>query len=655
MGDTTFFIESSDLKQYDLATLYEFFGIDVEEEDEDLVGGKGQTPTPLETGTNILEQIFPDIETFLWYLVYQQEGHNKIYQNKLSLILSLINDTRLNPKKFPKSIQVFKDIDAKILAWSKNDVKEVEIDRQISKNSKRKGKRKGKKGSAKQSQKSNEKEAEETAEGNENGSETSSESSGEGDDESNFEETETPKILQDRIKIFYFTIEGRLQMALNDPVIFETILTGPRENKTVSEFVDSPFAHEPNKFSQFLTYQNFAAFDDVKIRHEGKEIYGRIKDFGYRANFENKTVEKIVNIHPYVLRDEIVLDFDHFSSFPVESLKNIVEIKMCKKILRNQQLMEFEPANRLKERINLYQGYDPDTGLYISIFYDKFIKAPTRYSSLGGLYMKVLNQKLKDQKLLENVFLLTLIPNGGDFFAVWSVYKNEILNLERKGVQFFNPKTKKSQIFYVRLGLMKADAPQRCANLDHVGVTASLVCPRCGATKADIWNEKFDCVTCHHRHGLIESIIALKNSLSSEEFEKVKKAFGFHGNNDMYEGMNFDEFMLTAIEPYHLLFLGILRLFFKQSIKQLNVYQRDLVNLLMRVFPFPRGFPKIHFDVTSATKNFSMSIMFQVVLAFPYILLTLAVTEKKGEKKKQEHPAIARILVQDQCLVAKTF
>jgi len=306
---------------------------------------------------------------------------------------------------------------------------------------------------------------------------------------------------------------------------------------------------------------------------------------------------------------------------------------MCKKILRNQQLMEFEPANRLKERINLYQGYDPDTGLYISIFYDKFIKAPTRYSSLGGLYMKVLNQKLKDQKLLENVFLLTLIPNGGDFFAVWSVYKNEILNLERKGVQFFNPKTKKSQIFYVRLGLMKADAPQRCANLDHVGVTASLVCPRCGATKADIWNEKFDCVTCHHRHGLIESIIALKNSLSSEEFEKVKKAFGFHGNNDMYEGMNFDEFMLTAIEPYHLLFLGILRLFFKQSIKQLNVYQRDLVNLLMRVFPFPRGFPKIHFDVTSATKNFSMSIMFQVVLAFPYILLTLAVTEKKGEKK----------------------
>jgi hypothetical protein len=52
----------------------------------------------------------------------------------------------------------------------------------------------------------------------------------------------------------------------------------------VSEFVDSPFAHEPNKFSQFLTYQNFAAFDDVKIRHEGKEIYGRIKDFGYRVS-----------------------------------------------------------------------------------------------------------------------------------------------------------------------------------------------------------------------------------------------------------------------------------------------------------------------------------------------------------------------------------
>jgi len=106
-----------------------------------------------------------------------------------------------------------------------------------------------------------------------------------------------------------------------------------------------------------------------------------------------------------------------------------VEIKMCKKILRNQQLMEFEPANRLKERfnpispprltrtnksnksnnkyrINLYQGYDPDTGLYISIFYDKFIKAPTRYSSLGGLYMKVLNQKLKVSKTSKKFFPL---------------------------------------------------------------------------------------------------------------------------------------------------------------------------------------------------------------------------------------------------------
>jgi len=139
----------------------------------------------------------------------------------------------------------------------------------------------------------------------------------------------------------------------------------------------------------------------------------------------------------------------------------------------------------------------------------------------------------------------------------------------------------------VSLGLFKADSPQRSWNLDHVSVTAWLCCPRCKATKVfslithtrtqtssgnflslslsqgDIWNENYDCCTHHHRRGLLEAVELLRGSLNESDFLEAKKHLGFHGNPSLFKGLNFDPFLQTACEPYHLLFLGILRFFFK--------------------------------------------------------------------------------------------
>jgi len=62
---------------------------------------------------------------------------------------------------------------------------------------------------------------------------------------------------------------------------------------------------------------------------------------------------------------------------------------------------------------------------------------------------------------------------------------------------------------------------------------------------------------------MLEAVEVLKKSLSAEDFEVAKKSLGFHGNSSLFRELNFDPFLQTACEPYHLLFLGILRFFFR--------------------------------------------------------------------------------------------
>ena len=71
------------------------------------------------------EKLFDSIETFLFYLLYQQEGGNRIFESKLNQFLLLIHDTRLKRENFPRNLSVLKKIDKKLMKISENEIKKV--------------------------------------------------------------------------------------------------------------------------------------------------------------------------------------------------------------------------------------------------------------------------------------------------------------------------------------------------------------------------------------------------------------------------------------------------------------------------------------------------------------------------------------------------
>ena len=111
---------------------------------------------------------------------------------------------------------------------------------------------------------------------------------------------------------------------------------------------------------------------------------------------------------------------------------------------------------------------------FLSMFYDGYTAAPTRYQSVGGPYLTIMNMALREQRKLENVFLLCLVPHNANFVQVWERYRKELIALKTKGFDCYNPKNGKLENKKARLGLMKADSPQRVDNSDHVGGT--LIC-----------------------------------------------------------------------------------------------------------------------------------------------------------------------------------
>jgi hypothetical protein len=158
----------------------------------------------------------------------------------------------------------------------------------------------------------------------------------------------------------------------------------------------------------------------------------------------------------------------------------------CNKIkLSDEALCEsWDPTEGAREKVILFEGTadaNPDTQLFISMFFDKYTSAPTRYKSTGGLYMSICNQRQKDQRKLENIFLLSLLPPRVPFGEVWEHYRRELVSLESigldvtDGAQAINHK--------VRLAMFKSDSPQRCELGDHYGVTAAKVCPRCNGNR----------------------------------------------------------------------------------------------------------------------------------------------------------------------------
>ena len=293
--------------------------------------------------------------------------------------------------------------------------------------------------------------------------------------------------------------------------------------------------------------------------------------------------------------------------------------------------MKNENEKKKNTRKLLYSGgisLDPETQIYVSIFYDKFLSSPTRYKSSGGLYLTIMNQRLEDQRRLENISLLSLVPPGVAFGDVWEPFRKELVTLEIDGFKLFEEG--KEINHHVRLAMFKADAPQRCENLDHVSVTAHNICPRCPKQKNDLWDWKEDLKIDHHRKGLLEAIEKLKDLIPEEDYHKVLDKLGFHGSNNLFQGMTFDAFLQTVCEVYHLLFLGIIKFYFRATVRSLAPWERDALNFMIKDFPFPRGTPRVTFDVTSSSKNFSMSTMALVIKALPHHPPSLQGEQKKG-------------------------
>jgi len=77
---------------------------------------------------------------------------------------------------------------------------------------------------------------------------------------------EKPK-MPAKVKVEGFTIEGRLKMALSDPLIRSTLLFGnSRRTDSQAEFIDSPFAKEPNRYSEFHSWGDYQIHDDCSFR-----------------------------------------------------------------------------------------------------------------------------------------------------------------------------------------------------------------------------------------------------------------------------------------------------------------------------------------------------------------------------------------------------
>ncbi len=78
-----------------LSSLYEQAGLTMESQDPD-----SDDECDLKTSENGL---FPNIESLLTYLLFQQEGAHRISERNMNLVLGLLRDTRLDRSKFPKS------------------------------------------------------------------------------------------------------------------------------------------------------------------------------------------------------------------------------------------------------------------------------------------------------------------------------------------------------------------------------------------------------------------------------------------------------------------------------------------------------------------------------------------------------------------------
>jgi len=98
-----------------------------------------------------------------------------------------------------------------------------------------------------------------------------------------------------KIAVKCVTIESRLQMALSDPAIQPLLLFGKgRTDGVVTEFRDTPFARQPDRYSKFTrvgtSFGTLEMYDDFEFAANHRRYVGRACGFLYETDRLQKEV-----------------------------------------------------------------------------------------------------------------------------------------------------------------------------------------------------------------------------------------------------------------------------------------------------------------------------------------------------------------------------
>jgi len=595
---------------------------------------KAGTLFPSQTSAQNPFYPFQNKEEFLFYLYWEGEGLSRDSDERTNNLLKLVHDETLQRENFPTSAYELKKIRAMLLKLSPRKVVEAQVRVVTPKTSQDKGKKRGRK----------RKSGDSTAESQE-------EEDQEEEDQDEIGEapaapipttsTATPNSSSNvpgapKITVPKHTITQTIQMALSDPLIRKTIRIGdePKIGKN-TEFMDTPFAKNPNLVSSFASHTTsqgftYELFDDVLVPNGSSYMIGRITQFFYDITKE-KDVKiipsaRISCYHRVGSGKELIFHPQDLIPVAVENLQGKAQVLAqtskqtwcCQKQHIDGITSAWDgtkPETIKQEREDYYSGGIKIQGqtCWVLLFYDKFSSFGSRRDSIGGLYMVIGNQEIRFSSKLECVFLLQLVPKNVEFADVWEPYRQELISLEQDGFEIVDPKHGAKRHYFGRLALMKADSPQRCEFCRHLGARCHLFCPKCSTTMSNFWDfdENFHSKLYHP--GYIQAVHKLRKLVGEDLWNKIKSGYGFNGTDDLFDGLNFNAHRQCVIEAYHCTFLGISRLILNGVNLKLKPEERDLYFQFVETFDYPPGIPKIKFSISESSKSYSMSVFYEAL------------------------------------------
>jgi hypothetical protein len=148
--------------------------------------------------------------------------------------------------------------------------------------------------------------------------------------------------------------------------------------------------------------------------------------------------------------------------------------------LHVSEVFESSEWNKYFNKQQQDEGYFP---FVIALYYDDFSKYRFVSSSMGGLYISLLNARRDLISIPENIHCLGLINSEADFHEIMDEFVAELEELHQlHRVKASNGEEFLSRVF---LGLILADSPQRQLFCGMHAITSNVQCKDCEVHKDD--------------------------------------------------------------------------------------------------------------------------------------------------------------------------